>query len=138
LSISSDIIPHPIGDGKRRPLQPALTIDGFGHGILIKILPNPDEEYQRLVALLKAPKRMAIDSAAQRPVQTTSIPRSAFPAAPNEWVVKRYSGLLERTLDSTAGRAEEIEGVPDIEGARKEPEYFKQESTERQSETHKK
>jgi len=105
--------------------------------MLIQVLLNPDEEYQRLTAFLQAPKRVVIDSATQRPVPTTAIPRSAFPAAPNEWVVKRYAGLLERALDSTAGRAEEIEEVPDIEGARKEIEYFKIKSTETQSETHK-
>ncbi|PUU72336.1 hypothetical protein B9Z19DRAFT_1137947 [Tuber borchii] len=67
----------------------------------------------------------------------TSIPRSAFPVTPSDWVVKRYTGLLERALDSTAGRAEEIEEVPDIEAARKELSYFKKKSTETQSETHK-
>jgi len=131
------LIPHPIGDGKRRPPQPALTIDGFEHWMLIQVLLNPDEEYQRLIAFLQAPKRVVIDSATQRPVPTTSIPRSAFPAAPSDWVVKRYAGLLERALESTAGRAEEIEVVPDIEGARKELEYFKLKSTETQSESHK-
>ena len=131
------LIPHPIGDGKRRPPLPALTIDGFEHWMLIQVLLNPDEEYQRLTAFLQAPKRVVIDSATQRPVPTTSIPRSAFPVAPSDWVVKRYAGLLERALDSTAGRAEEIEEVPDIEAARKELSYFKKKSTETQSETHK-
>jgi len=69
-------------------------------------------------------------------VPTTSIPRSAFPAAPSEWVVKRYAGHLEKVLNSAAAQAKEIEGVPDIEGARKELANFKLESTERQSETH--
>ncbi|RPA92370.1 hypothetical protein L873DRAFT_1831142 [Choiromyces venosus 120613-1] len=131
------LIPHPIGDGKRRPPLPALTIDGFEHWMLIQVLLNPDEEYKRITAFLQSPKRVVIDSATQRPIPTTSIPRSAFPATPNDWVVKRYSGLLEKALSSTVGRAEEIEEIPDIEGARKELEYFKQKSTDVQSETHK-
>ena len=76
--------------------------------MLIKILPNPDEEYQRLTALLPVPKRMVFDSAAERPVQTISIPHLASLAALNGWVINRYPGLLEKTLDSTASRAEEI------------------------------
>ncbi|KAG0136143.1 hypothetical protein HOY82DRAFT_576578 [Tuber indicum] len=131
------LIPHPIGDGKRRPPLPALTIDGFEHWMLIQVLLNPDEEYQRLTAFLRAQNRVVIDSATQRPVPTTSIPRSALPAAPSDWVVKRYAGLLEKALNSTVGRAEEIEEVPDIEGTRKELAYFKKRSTETQSETHK-
>ena len=52
-------------------------------------------------------------------------------------MVKSYAGLLERALDSTAGRAEEIEEVSDIKRARKEIEYFKLKSTGTQPETHK-
>jgi len=52
-------------------------------------------------------------------------------------VVKRYAGLLERSLHSTAGRAAEMEEAPDIEDAEKELAYFQQECTETQLETRK-
>ncbi|PUU72440.1 hypothetical protein B9Z19DRAFT_1137588 [Tuber borchii] len=47
-------------------------------------------------------------------------PRSAFPEAPNDWVINGHAGLLEKPHNCTPGRAEEIEEIPDIEGARKE------------------
>ncbi|KAG0133071.1 hypothetical protein HOY82DRAFT_605107 [Tuber indicum] len=88
------------------------------------------EEYQRLTDFLQAPKRAVIDSATKLPATTTSIPSSAFPAAPKDYVVKRYAGHLERALESTAGRAEGIEDVLDIEGPRKELTYFRLKSTD--------
>ena len=96
--------------------------------MLIQVLLNPDEEYQRLTAFLRALKRAATDSATQRPVPATSIPYLAFSAAPSDQVTKLYAGLLERALDSTAGRAEEIEEVPDIEAPPKELSYSKKNS----------
>ena len=73
--------------------------------------------HRRWKARATAPKRVVVDSATQRSVPTTSISRSAFPAAPNAWVVKRFTCLLERALDSTA---EEIEEATEVEAARKE------------------
>ena len=52
-------------------------------------------------------------------------------------MVKRYAGLVVKSLNLTASRTEEIVEVPDTEGVRKELAYFKQKSTDMPSETHK-
>ncbi|CUS07028.1 unnamed protein product [Tuber aestivum] len=118
---------HPIGNGKRRPPLPALIIYGFQHWMRIHVLLNQ----------MKNTNRAVIHSATKRPATTTSILSSPFPAAPKDRVVKRYAGHLERALESTAGRAEGIEEVPDIEGPRKELVYFRPKSTKTQLETRK-
>ena len=76
-----------------------------GPGVLIQVLLNPEGGHQLLTNFLPAPKRVVINSATQRRPPTTSISRSAFPVAPNDWAVERYSGFLEEV---TASRIEEI------------------------------
>lgn len=89
------------------------------------------------MGFFEAPKHVMIDLIIQRSVPTTSIPCSVSLAAQNDWVAKCYSSSNEEAFNPTAGRAQEIKEVSEIEGAQAELAYFKQKSTKAQSETHK-
>ena len=40
-----------------------------------------------------------------------------IPGGQNDWVAKRYAGLLEKALNSIVGRTKEIEQVPGRQAA---------------------
>lgn len=104
--------------------------------MMLQVLLNPDEEYQRLSNYIAAPGRNLTDPATNTPLPTT-LPREALPAAPNEWILERYGGLLERGLEDSVGKPAEVDTIPDVASLRKELEWYKKKSTDAQSDHHK-
>ena len=61
---------------------PALIVNGLKHWVPPQDSQNPGEEYQLLTVFFQVPKGVIIYSVTKRSVSTTSIPCSAFLAAP--------------------------------------------------------